>query len=142
MKAAGEARAAGALMRERPMSPHLSVYKMTRHTLLTSITNRFTGVALSVGLLVLVYWLMAIASGPVAYEKANAILGLGVFKLLLAGLLVAFVYHFVAGIRHLIWDTGAGMERAQAKRSAYIVAGVTVVLVVLLGYLFVFGVRS
>ena len=129
-------------MRERPMSPHLSVYKMTRYTLLSSILNRFTGVGLSVGLLVLAYWLMAIASGPVAYEQATSILSLGIFKLVYAAFLIAFVYHFVAGIRHLIWDTGVGMERSQAKRSAYIVAGVTAVLVVLLGYLFVFGVRS
>jgi succinate dehydrogenase / fumarate reductase cytochrome b subunit len=135
-------RAAGALMRERPLSPHMSVYKMTRYTLLTSILNRFTGVILSVGLLVLVYWLMAIASGPVAYEQASAILSLGIFKLVFAGVLVAFVYHFVAGIRHLIWDTGRGMERAQAKRSAFIVAAVTVVLVAVLGYLFVVGVHS
>ena len=129
-------------MRERPMSPHLSVYKMTRYTLLTSILNRFTGVILSVGLLVLAYWLMSIAGGAAAYEQASAILGLGIFKLVFAGLLIAFVYHFVAGIRHLIWDTGAGMERSQAKRSAFIVTAVTLILVALLGYLFMFGVRS
>jgi hypothetical protein len=41
----------------------MSVYKMTRYTLATSIFNRFTGVTLSVGLIVLVYWLMAVASG-------------------------------------------------------------------------------
>lgn len=129
-------------MRERPLSPHMSVYKMTRYTLLTSILNRFTGVILSVGLLVLTYWLMAVASGPLAYEQASAILSFGLFKLVFAGVLVAFVYHFVAGIRHLIWDTGRGLERAQSKRSAFIVVAVTVVLVAVLGYLFVVGVHS
>jgi succinate dehydrogenase / fumarate reductase cytochrome b subunit len=115
---------------------------MYRYTLLTSILNRFTGVILSVGLLVLVYWLMAIAGGHDAYERANSVLSLGIFKLVYAGLLIAFVYHLVAGIRHLIWDTGRGLERPTAKRSAFVVAGVTIVLVLILGYLFVSGVHA
>src|SRR4029453_10634804 len=112
---------------------------MPRYTVLTSITNRFTGVILSVGLLVLSYWLMAVASGAEAYERASAVLSLGIFKLIYAGVLVAFVYHFVAGIRHLVWDTGRGMERQQARRSAWIVVGATVVLVLILGYLLFVG---
>jgi succinate dehydrogenase / fumarate reductase cytochrome b subunit len=129
-------------MRERPLSPHLSIYKMTRYTVLTSISNRFTGIGLSIGLLLLVYWLMAIASGPEAYERATAVLSLGIFKLFYAGLLIAYVYHLVAGIRHLIWDTGAGLEREQAKRSAWIVITVSVVLIFVLGYLFFVGVNA
>lgn len=121
-------------MRERPLSPHLSVYKMTRYTLATSIFNRITGVILSVGLLVLIYWLMAIASGPRSYAKAVEILSAGIFKLVYAGLLVAFCYHLVAGIRHLIWDTGRGLEREQAKRSAGIVVAVSIALILILGY--------
>ena len=124
-------------MRERPLSPHLSIYRMHRHTLLTSFLNRFTGVILSVGLLVLAYWLLSIAGGPESYARASAVLSLGISKLVFAGLLVAFVYHLVAGIRHLVWDTGRGLERAVAKRSAFIVAAVTVVLVLILGYLFI-----
>jgi succinate dehydrogenase / fumarate reductase cytochrome b subunit len=118
----------------------MSVYKMTRYTLATSIFNRFTGVILSVGLIVLVYWLMAVASGTQAYECAYRILSSGIFKLVYAGLLVAFCYHLVAGIRHLVWDTGRGLERAQSKRSAGVVVGVSIALVLLLGYwLFVAG---
>jgi succinate dehydrogenase / fumarate reductase, cytochrome b subunit len=129
-------------MRERPLSPHLSVYKMYRYTLLTSILNRITGCILSVGLIVLVYWLMAVAGGQQAYERANALLGLAIFKLVYLGLLIAFVYHLVAGVRHLVWDTGRGLERPQAKRSAVIVVSTTVVLVLILGYLFVAGARE
>jgi succinate dehydrogenase / fumarate reductase, cytochrome b subunit len=130
-------------MRERPLSPHLSVYKMTRYTLATSIFNRFTGVILSIGLLVLIYWLMAVAGGTRAYELAYQVLSLGIFKLLYAGLLVAFSYHLVAGIRHLIWDTGHGLERAQAKRSAAIVVIVSIILILVLGYwLFLAGGRA
>jgi succinate dehydrogenase / fumarate reductase cytochrome b subunit len=129
-------------MRERPLSPHLSVYKMSRYTLASSIFNRFTGVILSIGLLVLIYWLMAVASGTRAYELAHQVLSLAIFKVVYAGLLIAFSYHLVAGIRHLIWDTGRGLERAQAKRSAGIVVAVSIVLVLVLGYwLFLAGGR-
>ncbi len=107
---------------------------MFRYTLFTSFLNRITGGVLSVGLPVLVYWLMAVAGGPRAYARASAILSLGIFKLLYLGMLLAFSYHLVAGVRHLIWDTGHGLEREQAKRSAWIVAGVSLVLLVTLVY--------
>ncbi len=109
-------------MTERPLSPHLSVYRMRRYTLLTSITNRATGLVLSAGLILLVYWLVAVASGESAYRGARHVLSLDALKAVYVILLAAFSYHLIAGIRHLIWDTGAGLERAQAKRSAAIVA--------------------
>ena len=112
----------------------MSVYKMTRYTLATSIFNRITGLILSVGLIVLVYWLMAVASGARAYAYAYQILSAGIFKLVYAGLLVAFCYHLVAGIRHLVWDTGHGLERNQSKRSAWIVGAVSVLLMI--GFLY------
>jgi succinate dehydrogenase / fumarate reductase cytochrome b subunit len=116
---------------------------MTRYSLLSSIVNRITGCILSVGLLVLVYWLMAVAGGTRAYEQAHEILSAGIFKLIYAGLLVAFCYHLVAGIRHLVWDTGRGLERAQSKRSAGIVVAATIALVAVLGYwLFLAGGRG
>ena|ERR1700761_6072370 len=130
-------------MRERPLSPHLSVYRMTRYTLFSSIFNRFTGVALSVGLIVLIYWLMAVAGGSRSYQRAYDVLSSGILKLFYAAMLVAFCYHLVAGIRHLIWDTDTGMERAQSKTSAAIVVTISIVLVVLLGYwLFLSGGRA
>jgi succinate dehydrogenase / fumarate reductase cytochrome b subunit len=121
----------------------MSVYKMSRYTLATSMFNRLTGVILSVGLIVLVYWLMAIAGGYRAYALAYQVLSLGIFKLIYAGLLVAFCYHLVAGIRHLVWDTGSAMERTQAQRSAGIVVAVSIVLILVLGYwLFLAGGRA
>jgi succinate dehydrogenase / fumarate reductase cytochrome b subunit len=117
-------------MTERPLSPHLSVYRMYRYTLLTSVTNRATGVVLSAGLVLLVYWLVAVASGGNAYSSARHVLSLGALKAVYLILLAAFSYHLVAGIRHLIWDTGAGLERAQAKRSAAIVVIASLLLFV------------
>ena len=61
-------------MPTRPLSPHLSVYRMSRYTLATSIANRFTGLALSVGLLLLVYWLVAVAGGAQSYARAVRVL--------------------------------------------------------------------
>jgi succinate dehydrogenase / fumarate reductase, cytochrome b subunit len=116
-------------MTERPLSPHLGVYRMYRYTLLTSMLNRATGLALSAGLILLVYWLVAIASGPAAYRDARAVLSLDVLKAVYVLLLGTFAYHFLAGIRHLIWDTGHGLERAQSKRSAALLGIASILLV-------------
>src|SRR6202163_4544151 len=118
-------------MSERPLSPHLSVYKF-KYTLATSILNRIAGLALSLGLLLLVYWLASLAAGAHAYEQARAILSLGACKLVYAALLAAFVYHLFAGIRHLIWDTGRGLERASARRSAWALAVASILVTLLL----------
>jgi succinate dehydrogenase / fumarate reductase cytochrome b subunit len=120
-------------MAERPLSPHLQVYKF-KYTLATSIFNRVTGIALSAGLMVLAYWLMSVAAGARAYARAATILSMGIFKLLYALLLMAFCYHLVAGVRHLVWDTGRYLERSQSKRSAGVVVLVSVVLMALCLY--------
>ncbi|MGO9804474.1 MAG: succinate dehydrogenase, cytochrome b556 subunit [Steroidobacteraceae bacterium] len=121
-------------MRARPLSPYLSVYKMSRYTLVTSIFNRFTGVGLSLGLVLLVYWLTAVAGGPLTQTRAARLLALPVMKLVYAACIVAFCYHLVAGIRHLVWDTGRFLERAQSRSSARLVVAVSVALMALIGY--------
>src|SRR5262245_39530651 len=120
-------------MPTRPLSPHLGVYKF-KYTLASSILNRFTGLGLSVGLLLLVYWLMAVAAGVRAQARALRVLSLPAMKLVYAALIIAFCYHLIAGIRHLVWDTGRGLERAQSQRSAWLVATVSIVLMLLLAY--------
>jgi succinate dehydrogenase / fumarate reductase cytochrome b subunit len=114
-------------MRQRPLSPHLGVYKFA-YTMATSIAHRASGIVLSVGLLALAGWLIAAATGPEAYAIAVALLG-GVFgQLLLAGWLVAFSYHLFNGLRHLNWDLGRGLEKPEARRSAAIVVIATLLL--------------
>jgi succinate dehydrogenase / fumarate reductase cytochrome b subunit len=120
-------------MPTRPLSPHLSVYKF-KYTLLSSILNRITGVALSVGLLLLVYWLLALSGGPLSLARAQGLLGSTVAKLFYAAMVAAFCYHLVAGIRHLVWDTGRGLERAQAQKSAWLVGIVSILLMLAIGY--------
>jgi succinate dehydrogenase / fumarate reductase cytochrome b subunit len=123
-------------MANRPLSPHLTVYRFA-YTMALSIMHRVTGVALSVGLILLVLWLVALAGGEQAYDTWMQCAGSWPFRLLLGLWLVAFVYHFCNGIRHLFWDAGKGLERAQARRSARVViAAVVVVSVMLLLALF------
>ena len=121
-------------MPARPISPHLTVYKMSRYTLATSIFNRFTGVGLSAGLVLLVYWLTAVAGGQLSQARANWLLALPAMKLIHALLIVAFCYHLIAGLRHLVWDTGRYLERAQSRRSAWLVVAVSVALMLVIGY--------
>jgi len=111
----------------RPLSPHAGVYKF-KYTIVSSFLNRLTGIAFTFGLIPLVYWLMALASGREAYTEAAVVLSSPVFKLIYIGLLFSFSYHLVAGIRHLVWDTGRGLERSQARKSAWLVIIVSVVL--------------
>ncbi len=105
---------------ERPLSPHLQVYR-PQITSVLSILHRATGVALSLGLIVLVYWLLRLASGPAAYSQAQALLGSGLMKLCYVGWAFCFFYHFANGIRHLIWDLGRGFEINQIRLGGWIV---------------------
>ena len=107
-------------MSQRPLSPHLGVYKFM-YTMSLSILHRITGCAAAVGFLLFVWWLMALASGPAAYASAMNALATPFAKLLLVGFTFSFIYHFCNGIRHLVWDTGRGLERAQARRSGVVV---------------------
>lgn len=118
-------------MPDRPLSPHAGVYKF-KYTIVSSFLNRLTGIALSFGLIPLVIWLMALANGPKAYDETVVLLAKPFFKLIYVGLAFSFCYHLVAGIRHLVWDTGRGLEKRQSQTSAWVVIGVAVALTVLL----------
>ncbi len=117
-------------MRARPLSPHMSIYRMTRYSLITSFANRITGLVLSVGFLAFIYWLTSLARGARAYARAQEVLGSGLAKLVYVAVIAAFSYHLVAGVRHLIWDTGRGLEKAQSQRSAWLVIAAALVLAV------------
>lgn len=121
-------------MPERPISPHLSIYRWL-HTLVLSILHRISGVWISVGLLALVYWLTSVAAGEAAYERVRVLYSGWLFRLLLLSWLAAWCYHFVNGIRHLCWDAGLGIEREQARRTARVVVVVAVLGLLLMAYL-------
>ena len=121
-------------MRERPLSPHLSVYRFL-HTMVLSILHRITGVWMSLGLCALVYWLASAAAGEGAYGRASILLSGWCFRLLLLSWLAAYCYHFVNGLRHLCWDAGFGLERLQVRRSARVVIAVAAIGLAVAAYL-------
>ena len=93
-------------MPERPLSPHVTVYKWG-YTMTLSILHRLSGIALFVALIGAVYWLVAAAAGAAAYASAMGLLASLPFKTLIAIALLALCYHFCNGLRHLAWDLGS-----------------------------------
>jgi len=106
---------------DRPLSPHLQVYRW-QLTSVMSILHRAAGVVLSLGGLLLVWWLVAVASGPEAYAAVSGFLGSWLGIVLLLGWSAALFYHLCNGIRHLVWDTGHALD----LKSVYI--GGTIVI--------------
>lgn len=115
---------------ERPLSPHISIYRWPI-TMALSILHRATGIAMSVGLIVLVAWLFDAASGPDAYAAFLAIMDSAIGRLALIAWSLAFFYHLSNGVRHLIWDSGRGFEKVDANRSSWLVLVATVALTAL-----------
>jgi succinate dehydrogenase / fumarate reductase cytochrome b subunit len=112
--------------RERPLSPHLQVYRW-QITMTMSILHRASGVILTVGAFALAWWLLAVATGGERYAHAAACLASPFGKLVLGGFSLALVYHLLNGIRHLLWDAGIGFEIPEIYRSGWTVAVLTVV---------------
>lgn len=111
----------------RPLSPHLQVYRWQVSNTL-SILHRMTGVALSVGAVALVSWLLALAAGQSSFQQINGLFGSLVGQLLLLGWSFAFFYHLCNGIRHLAWDVDRGFDKHFARKSGLVVVGVAVLL--------------
>ncbi len=110
---------------ERPLSPHMGIYRW-QVTNGLSILHRATGLALTLGLLVFVCWLVALASGADAYARVHAFYASPLFKLPLVGWSFCFFYHLANGIRHLFWDVGLGFSHAQIRTGGWTVVGAAV----------------
>lgn len=114
----------------RPLSPHLQVYR-PQLTSVLSITHRATGVALAVGTIFLVWWLVAAGAGPDYFTYVQAIMGSWLGLLILFGFTWAVFYHLCNGIRHLFWDAGYGFELETAYKSGWATLAGSVVLTVI-----------
>jgi succinate dehydrogenase / fumarate reductase cytochrome b subunit len=114
-------------MSERPLSPHLQVYRLPI-TAVLSITHRITGVILSAGLVLWAVFLMAVAAGEAQYASTQVVLDSTPGKLLLWAWIYALFFHLCHGIRHLVWDTVHGLERNTLNRDAYLEIGGSVLL--------------
>jgi succinate dehydrogenase / fumarate reductase, cytochrome b subunit len=119
---------------QRPLAPHLQIYR-PQITSVLSILHRATGAFLAVVLVLLVWWLVALAAGPEAFETAHGFMGSWLGGLVLLGATFAFWYHFAAGIRHLAWDLGYGYDIGTVYKTGYAVIGISIGLT-LLTYLF------
>lgn len=115
----------------RPLSPHLQVYDMLQMTSAISISHRITGVIWTLGAVVMVWWLVAAASGPRAFDAVQWFLGSFLGALLLMGLTAAAWFHTLSGIRHLVWDSGRGYEIPTVYRTGRAVLIGTAVLTAL-----------
>src|SRR5438477_13044988 len=114
---------------DRPISPHLQIYRWQLTSVL-SILHRAAGVWLSIGAIVLVWWLVAAASTPEAFEAVTDFLNSWFGLLLLFGWSVSLFYHLCNGIRHLVWDTGHGLELNRVYTGGWVVLGATAALTV------------
>jgi succinate dehydrogenase / fumarate reductase, cytochrome b subunit len=110
----------------RPMSPYVTVWRW-HLTMAVSIGHRATGVALYVGALILVGWAISLAAGPGAYDLFRLILGSILGKLVLIGITFSLFFHLANGVRHLIWDFGAGFQPKTADMTAVVVVAFAVV---------------
>ena len=117
--------------RDRPLSPHLTIYRPTI-TMTMSIVHRITGCALYVGTLLVAWWLTA-AAGPQSYfDFVNGIFGSWFGQLVLLGYTWALMHHMLGGIRHFVWDTGAGLEKHTASKIAWATLIGSVILTILI----------
>jgi succinate dehydrogenase / fumarate reductase cytochrome b subunit len=128
---------------ERPLSPHLSIYRPML-TMMMSVVHRLTGAALYVGTILLAWWLIAAASGPNRYAEVQWFMSTILGRLILFGYTWALLHHMLGGIRHLIWDTTRGLGPAEREflTTATLVGSIGLTIVVwVIGYLVMGGLR-
>jgi succinate dehydrogenase / fumarate reductase cytochrome b subunit len=104
--------------RGRPLSPHLQVYRWPI-TMTMSILHRVTGGALYFGTLLLAWWVIAAAAGPGPFSTVSWVLGSWIGLLVLFGYTWALVHHLLGGLRHFVWDVGAGFDKSSRDNLAW-----------------------
>lgn len=116
--------------RARPLSPHISVWRPTI-TYVMSIVHRITGASLYFGTLLVAWWLIAAATSERQFDMASMVFGSWIGRLVLLGYTWALIHHMVGGVRHLVWDTGAGLEKHTATKFGWATLVTSVTLTVL-----------
>lgn len=126
------------MQKERPLSPHLQIYRPTLNMVL-SVFHRGTGTVLALSTPLLVYWLMTLAAGPDAYAELQQCLSHWIFKVVLLGYVFSMSYHLCNGVRHLFWDVGRGYANEEVQRSGMIAIVVALVLTLAIFFLAISG---
>lgn len=128
--------AADRLPMARPLSPHIQIFKPI-FSMIMSIVHRITGGALYVGTILLAFWLVSAATGKAGFDTVNGFMGSFIGRLILFGYTWALLHHMLGGIKHLVWDTGAGFgvaAREQMNRLSLIGSVALTILVWVVGY--------
>ncbi|MDQ0333476.1 succinate dehydrogenase / fumarate reductase cytochrome b subunit [Mesorhizobium sp. YL-MeA3-2017] len=115
----------------RPLSPHIQIYR-PQLTSVLSITHRLTGVALGVGSIIIVAWLVTGAAGQSAYQQFLGILRSWIGLALLFGWTFSMFFHLCNGVRHLFWDAGRGFDLRTIYASGWAVIATSVILTIVL----------
>ena len=109
---------------DRPLSPHLSIHKRIL-TAIFSIFHRFTGISLSIGSIIISFWIATIALGPKYFSLFEYISSLTLFKIILFAWTIGVFYHLFNGIRYLFWSYGIGMSIKTVYNTGYLVLFLT-----------------
>jgi succinate dehydrogenase / fumarate reductase cytochrome b subunit len=117
--------------RQRPLSPHLFIYKPIP-TMVMSIVHRMTGAGLYFGTLLVAWWLIAASISQEYFDLVSAVYGSWIGRFVLFCYTWALVHHMIGGIRHLVWDTGTGLEKETATKMAWVTVVASVVLTILI----------
>jgi succinate dehydrogenase / fumarate reductase, cytochrome b subunit len=102
------------VVRARPLSPHLQIYR-PQINMVMSVFHRLTGSALYLGAALIAWWLIAAATGPDYFAFVNGLFATWVGMIVIVGYTWALIHHLLGGLRHLIWDTGAGLDIASVN---------------------------
>jgi succinate dehydrogenase / fumarate reductase cytochrome b subunit len=125
---------------DRPLSPDIQIYR-PQLTSVLSITHRLTGIVLSIGAPLLVWWLIAAAAGPASYSTLHGFLASWLGLLLLLGWTFSLFFHLCNGVRHLFWDAGYGFDLQTIYASGWSVVVISIGLTVT-AWIISFGMRG
>ncbi|HET6552379.1 MAG TPA: succinate dehydrogenase, cytochrome b556 subunit [Dyella sp.] len=124
---------------QRPLSPHMGIYKW-QVQMVTSIVHRATGIALSVGTLIVLWGVFSLASGEASYLQFKTCIGSPIGQVLMFGWTWALFYHLCNGIRHLFQDGGMGYAIPQFIRSSWLsIVGSVVLTLIVWAYILTSG---
>ncbi|MCF7986704.1 MAG: succinate dehydrogenase, cytochrome b556 subunit [Methylovulum sp.] len=119
----------------RPTSPHLQIYKLPL-TGIISISHRMTGVLLTLGLVLFVLMISAVAGGSESYSAMQAMMNTWLAKLVLWGFIYALFFHLCHGVRHLLWDAGQSFDKETLNRYAVVELASSLLLTLLTWLIF------
>ncbi len=124
---------------QRPMSPHLGIYRW-QLTMMLSIIHRATGIALSVGTILLVALLVSLAAGPESFNAVRGLIASPIGIVLMIGWTWSLFFHLCNGIRHLMWDIGWGFEIPRAYATGWTVVAASLIFTIAIwAYVFTGG---